>query len=1110
MPSPPVPAIRLELARHGVLHAAAGALTLYARDAALLAWLALEGPTPRQRLATLLWPDSPAQDARNSLRQRLFQLKKQAGAAVVIGDATLSLADGVTHDLGDAVTLLGNDAGECSAEFAAWLARERARLAGRVQQALAARIDAAEQAGEGTLALALAAELLSLAPMSEAAHRRLMRLHYLNGDRAAALQAFDRCEQMLRDEFGARPDEQTRVLLAQVMAAEPPPPAALRVVPATVLRPPRLIGREPAWAQMQAAWQQQRVLLLAGEGGLGKSRLLGDFAATAGAVIAIGARPGDALLPYAVLSRLLRALLAQGLVPSDGVRRELARVLPELGEAHSPGGGAERTRFVNAVEAVLAQAVHEGVAGVLVDDLHLADAASVELLLPQAGSAAGAGPALRWLHAYRDAELPPATRALLQDLVDSHRALTLTLAPLTLQQVAQLLASLGIDGDGDDELARQAGPLHRRTGGNPLYLLEAVKARLSGAPQGVAGLPGVGQVILQRITRLSPAAVKLARCAAVAGQDFNAALATSVLQAGTLDLADAWNELEAAQVLRDGAFAHDLIHEAALASVPALIARELHAQIAAFLTTRGGAAARIAAHWLAAAEPRAAVPHLDAAARLATARFRYAEAAQAHQQAAQILQDADEPDAAFDSWFLAAEAVGTLGDGARLAEMTDRLEALASTDVQIAKTAVARSAVEVEAGRSEAAQRVCEQGLAAARRAGHAELESDLLYTLGVAHWDRREVARAVPLVEQAIRIRRALPPETLRDDHVITSITMVQSYGTMLGGAGRFAEAMAQVVEAHRMAAEARLPQMVLGAAGDLVLRVAEVGDLPAALQWGERAQRAAEGAAAHASDLQRYWMAHAGTLILGGHWDQALARFDRLLQHQAGPGLGRQQADVAARLGWFHAVLGRRDLALKTLRAALAQDALTAIQRLWLEVMLLAIGEAADADALVDRAAAVEDVGLRARLLVRLAPRVAPAHTLPLLGVTATTMRDGGLMGQWLTVLARMAAQLAAVGRTDEAAAAARKALDAHAQGITPTVPCPEFMADLGTALDHTDADRAQALRQRGEAWLHAATATLPPPWQEACRGRGLLLDALRRRPVLVAGQASRPAAD
>jgi DNA-binding SARP family transcriptional activator len=63
-------------------------------DALLLAWLALEGPTARERLAALLWPHSDAEASRNALRQRLFRLRRQLGADLVEGSAVLALARG--------------------------------------------------------------------------------------------------------------------------------------------------------------------------------------------------------------------------------------------------------------------------------------------------------------------------------------------------------------------------------------------------------------------------------------------------------------------------------------------------------------------------------------------------------------------------------------------------------------------------------------------------------------------------------------------------------------------------------------------------------------------------------------------------------------------------------------------------------------------------------------------------------------------------------------------------------------------------------------------------------------------------------------------------------
>jgi DNA-binding SARP family transcriptional activator len=1091
-PSPPPTHPQLELARRAVLHRVDGAaVALHARDAVLLAWLAIEGPTRRARLASLLWPDSPVADARNTLRQRLFQLKKLAAAALVTGEATLTLAGGVTHDLADSDALLGGEPHDYSPDLAAWLARERARRASRAQQSLAARIDAAEQAGDFAAALALAEELLAHEPLSEAAHRRVIRLHYLNRDRAAALLAFDRCERMLKDEVGTTPSAETLALLTQVSSAAAPAAAASAPVPATVLRPPQLIGREREWAQLLGGWQTRRALLLSGEGGLGKSRLLADFAAVADApLVSVGARPGDALLPYAVLSRLLRAVLARGLVPAEGVRRELSRLLPELGDASTPAAGAERTRFVNAVEAVLVQAAADGLAGVQIDDLHLADAASAELLLPLA--AVEGGPALRWIHAYREAELPAATRALLDDLAGSQRALPIVLAPLDVDEVARLLDSLGIDGLRGDA---HAAALHRRTGGNPLFVLEAIKARLGSVSGELAAVPAVGQMILQRLGRLSPAAVKLARCAAVAGQDFCAALAANVLNVAPLDLADTWNELEAAQVLRGGGFAHDLIHEAALASVPAPIARELHAQIARFMEGRGGDAARIAAHWRAAGEDRAAAPHLRAAAALAFARFRYAEAAEAHAQAAAIYEAAAEPDAAFDAWFAAADALFTVGS-ARVAEFADRMDALARSDEQIAKASLARSSLEIEAGRIDAGLRIAERGLAAARRAQLGELQSDLLFAIGVARWDRREIARAVPPVEEAIRIRRALPPASMRADHQITTIVMVQSYGTILGGAGRFAEAMTQLIDAHRLAAEAGLPQMMLGVASDLVLRLAEHGDLNSALQWAERTQRAADDSAANVTELLRFQMAHAGALVLAGRWGEALAQFEGVQQCIDSSGPGRLRPDIVTRLGHFHAMLGRSDLLLKAGRAELAGDTASPVQRLMLEVTLAAVARGVDhADALLERVAAMEDIGVRARMLVRLAPRLTPAAALPLLGVTATTMREGGLDGQWMTLQARIAGRLHAAQRHAEAATAARGALAAAERGITPTVPEPDFAADLCVALALDDPARAQSLQQRAQAWLQRAAATLPPAWRDNSTARSPFKPRTRR---------------
>jgi hypothetical protein len=115
----------------------------------------------------LLWPDSDAESARNSLRQRLHQLRKGVGAELIRGNATLTLAEGVSHDLHDSDTVLGHGTHDHSPEFSAWLAQQRERRNGRLRRALAELSDMAERAQDHADALVHAQELLALEPQSE-------------------------------------------------------------------------------------------------------------------------------------------------------------------------------------------------------------------------------------------------------------------------------------------------------------------------------------------------------------------------------------------------------------------------------------------------------------------------------------------------------------------------------------------------------------------------------------------------------------------------------------------------------------------------------------------------------------------------------------------------------------------------------------------------------------------------------------------------------------------------------------------------------------------------------------------------------------------------------
>ena len=501
-----------------------------------------------------------------------------------------------------------------------------------------------------------------------------------------------------------------------------------RALPLTVLRPPRLIGRDAEWQALGDAWDAGTVSLIAGDAGLGKSRLLADFAQSRAGCLAVAARPGDGRVPHSLLSRLLRRLLAQARRPPDeAVAAELAALLPELGRARLLRDSTDRMRFLNAVELLLRQARADGLAGLALDDLQFADAASIEVLQHLAAAEIG----LHWIIAFRPAELGAEAQAFRDEFLRAGAACLQVLQPLAAAQVADLLGSLGVAGLA---VAPLAPALTRHTGGNPMFVLETLKLLLassdaaglvappvngSGGTSGSAASKGVSsgvalpaaanvrRLIEQRIGRLSAGAVRLARCAALAGPDFSAALAAQVLGLRAIDLADAWAELESAHVLRESVFAHDLIFEAARDSVPAPVARQFHAEIAAFLEAAEAEPARVAQHWLDAGDPARALPGLVAAAERAAGAWRPAEEAAYLHRAATITRDGGgEPAAAFALLRRAhrAHLQANLGSTAHL-EVIDALAAMASSPIEMGYACFARADTLAQRGEGGPAER---------------------------------------------------------------------------------------------------------------------------------------------------------------------------------------------------------------------------------------------------------------------------------------------------------------------------------------------------------------------------------------------------------------------
>ena len=715
-------------------------LPLSPKDAALLALVALDGPVAADHAMALLWPDADRRKADTSLRQRLFRLRRELGANFVSGGPWLQFAAGLQTDLADALAAIAGDEnagrdellGELDyaghPDLAGWVDAARRRWRDRRDAALSAAAADCEARGAIVRGLAYAQRLVDGDPLSEHAQRRLMRLHYLRGDSSAAIAAFERFEARLKDELGARPSAETAELVATIERSAAALPVRRAVVPASLMRPPRLVGRAGELATMARAWSGRRVFALLGEAGIGKTRLLQDFAAGFDGVVCVQARPGDAGIAYAVLARLLRAVLALEPLAQDEARRQaLALLLPELGSAAALSGEAQRLLLHRAVDATLADAAAAGLRAAIVDDLHFADDASVEFLQSLTQSEALAS--LNWGFAQRPADAGAAAASLRSTLEETRRLETVLLGPLDAALLVELVESLALP---QIDAERLAPALLRHTGGNPMFALETLKDMLlagaGGAGERLPQPTTVAALIERRLLQLSPAALKLARVAALAGASFDAELAAAVLESHPLDIAEPWRELETAQVLREGAFAHDLICEATRASVPAPIARLLHRRIAGCLLARQAQPARLAPHWAGAAEWVLAAEAYVVAARQAQAASQRGHEVECWQQARLCFDRAGDAERSFDARCDSMQALIVVHGVAHADAVIDSLLAEARNDRQRAAAWTARAMAALMSGDHPT-------GVAAAVQAGVLARDLD-------SPWPRFEAAR--------------------------------------------------------------------------------------------------------------------------------------------------------------------------------------------------------------------------------------------------------------------------------------------------------------------------------------------------------------------------------
>jgi DNA-binding SARP family transcriptional activator/tetratricopeptide (TPR) repeat protein len=564
----------------------------------LLAYLALHpGLQPRGELAARLWPDVLDSSARASLRSAVWSLRRALGpaAALVVSDRDhLGLAgepqvwvDGVAFEslvqAGREREAVALSRGELLAGAEDdWVLSARDAHRERLLEVLERLAAGREAAGDHAGAVEWTRAQIAADPVGEEVHRRLISRLAGSGDRAAALVVYRTLAQRLRRELQVAPSRVTRELVE-----------GLREEPAVELRnPPELpnmlplAGRADELESLLAVWATAAsghggIVAVRGEAGIGKTRLAGELlvhASVEGARVAsCAALDLGGAAPFGLWAELISELLpglrqppAEAAWPDD-----LARLAPEIQSRlhrHAPERPSappdlDRARLFEAAVALVEWAAHDRPLLLVIEDVHIADASSLELI----GYVARRIVSLPVLFVLTRRELPRAddvdrlehalrARGLLQT--------ELVLAPLEPGFVADLARNAAALGEHDVARVVEAAE------GNALLAVETARAISRGERDLSASLRGV---VRGAFGSLSAEGRAFAEFAAVAARELERAEMTALPIDDPTRAASI--ALESGMLVARGrrvGFRHALLRDAVYADLPEPRRASLH------------------------------------------------------------------------------------------------------------------------------------------------------------------------------------------------------------------------------------------------------------------------------------------------------------------------------------------------------------------------------------------------------------------------------------------------------------------------------------------------------------------------------------------------------
>ncbi len=895
---------------------------------------------------------------------------------------------------------------------------------------------------------------------------------------------------------------------------------------------PVLVGRAEQLAVLEAALDPSRrggpsVVLVGGEAGVGKSRLVSEFAARASAA---GARVltggcvelGTDGLPFAPFTAVLRDLVRDlgpdgvaALLPS-GVTRDFARLLPEFGPADGDAGDiVARARLFEQMLALLERLADGGPVVLLIEDAHWADRSTRDLLAFLVGRQQVLDGVLIVV-TYRSDEMHRThpLRPLLAELARLAWVERMDLPRLDRLHADELVARI---------LGRQPEPsladrVYLRADGNPLFVEELLCDCAGGV---LSVLPeSLRELLLVAVRRLPEETQEVLRTASAGGQCIGHALLAAVTGLDDDALSRALRPAVAANVLTADAdsyaFRHGLIREAILDDLLPGDHTRLHTRFAEALrddpglVSPGRAVIEQAYHWYAAHDTVGALVSSWRAAE-------QAGCALAHAEQLTLLGRV------LELWDKVPDAEQRIGAShLSVLELSARVAATAGeNDRSAAFASAALDEVDPAAEPARAALLLQTRAMARRYASAAADLLPDLQAALDLVPPGVADAARARVLITSA----RHVPP----------------AYGP---------EPAAALREALRLAQRAGDPATEATALSDLAVLPSVDGDDPAALEMLGRARAIAgragayepllaavineshvlEGMGEHerAADLARagiasaedYGLARSSGTFLAinvaeplaalGRWDEAA----EVLEHALALSPTRHTNRAALRQLAGQLALRRGDLAAAAESAAIARAALAGIGH-WrpgqyripvatLDLELL-LAEGKPADAL---AAAADAVG---RLDLALDPR----YAWPLLaaaaraaGAAARARRsDGALAGQAADLLARLRAVASTMPARGPVQQADRltfcaEALRAAAAGRADETQARQILAAFDAA--------AAAWEGDGQPYPLAATLLRSAEAALAASDRDAAAERLRRAADLAGGLGARPLAE